>query len=315
MKRIFLSALGLGLAGGGLALFTFVTARRIDRALPPPGRFIEADGVRIHFTDEGSGPPIVMIHGLAGNLRNFTHSLVDLLRGDFRVIAIDRPGSGNSTRPTGASPRLTAQARTVAATIKALGIERPLLVGHSLGGTLALATALDHPHAVGGLALLAPLTIPTDILPAPFRLMAIRSPLLRRLVAWTVAVPSAILRRNTTLAMLFGPDPVPPDFATRGGSLLGLRPQSFQTASADLMAINDDLPGLAARYGSIAVPAGILFGEGDQIVDYRINGEALVERIPGLDLELIEGGGHMTPITAPDRAAAFIRRLASRIGA
>jgi pimeloyl-ACP methyl ester carboxylesterase len=71
---------------------------KIERAVPPLGTVIDLDGARMHYVDRGSGPPIVMIHGLAGNLRNYTYALVDHLTNDFRVIAIDRPGSGYSAR-------------------------------------------------------------------------------------------------------------------------------------------------------------------------------------------------------------------------
>ncbi len=314
LSSLAVGAAGLaGLTTGGLALFAAITSRRIERALPPSGRFIDAGGARIHYIDQGSGPPIVLIHGLSGQVRNFTHSLVARLCGDFRVIAIDRPGSGYSTRPRGSSARPASQAATIAAFIAALGLERPLLVGHSMGGAMALATALDHPASVGGLALLAPHAAPVYAVPKPFRLLAIENPILRRLAAWTIAIPSSIVRRDTVLGTLFGPEPVPADFATAGGSLLSLRPASFEAASADMMAVNEDLPAMSGRYEELSVPIGILFGDGDRVLDYRSNGRAIAARLANLDFELIEGGGHMTPITAPDRAAAFIRRIAGRM--
>jgi pimeloyl-ACP methyl ester carboxylesterase len=140
----------------GLAVFTAWTARQVEKKLPPHGHFIEVDGARIHYLDEGSGPPLLLIHGLAGQMRNFTHSLLDRLKGDYRVIILDRPGCGYSTRPRRASAAISAQARTISHLIQSLGLERPLVVGHSMGGAIALSLALNHPEQVGGLALLAP---------------------------------------------------------------------------------------------------------------------------------------------------------------
>ena len=144
----------------GLAVFAAWTARQVEKLLPPRGTFIEVDGARIHYLDEGSGPPLVLIHGLGGQMHNFTHSLLDRLKRDHRVIILDRPGSGYSSRPQHGSATLASQARTIAHFIDALGLDRPLVVGHSLGGAIALMLALDHPDKVGGLALLAPATHP-----------------------------------------------------------------------------------------------------------------------------------------------------------
>ena len=207
----------LGLTAAGLALFSARTARQVEQAVPPLGRFIEVDGARIHYLDEGSGPPLLLIHGLAGQMRHFTYSLLDRLKGDYRVVILDRPGSGYSTRPPQASAAISAQARVIASFAKALGLERPLVVGHSLGGAIALSLALDHPEQVGGLALIAPATHPQEHVSPVFRALVIRSALLRWLVAWTLATPLSIRNGALALKIVFGPEPVPADFATRGG--------------------------------------------------------------------------------------------------
>ena len=295
----------------GLVWFTARTAHKIEAALPPRGQFMEIDGQRIHYIDKGSGPAIVMIHGLGGNLNHFTYALVDRLAGDFRVIAVDRPGSGYSTRPKDASAALGAQAATLAGLIRRLQLQKPLLVGHSLGGALALTVALHHPDCAGALALIAPLTHARDEAPEVFRGLAIRSKLLRTLLGWTLATPLSILKRDKTLAVVFGPDAVPADFAVKGGALLGLRPKSFYATSSDLMAANDDLPATMQRYGSLAIPFGMLFGKGDRLLDYREQGEAMKQQCPALDLELIDGG-HMLLLTAPGPCVEMIRRVAAK---
>jgi NAD(P)-dependent dehydrogenase (short-subunit alcohol dehydrogenase family) len=133
----------------GLVLFTAWTAHQVETNMPPRGKFIDIDGARLHYIDKGSGPPLVLIHGLAGQILNFTHSLLGRLSNDFRVIILDRSGSGYSLRPDETLAPLTAQARLVSRFCQALGLERPVVVGHSLGGAIALALALDHPEQVG----------------------------------------------------------------------------------------------------------------------------------------------------------------------
>lgn len=293
----------------GLVFFTARTARKVEAALPPRGKFMQVDGERIHYVDRGgAGPAIVMIHGLAGNLMHFTYALADQLSGDFRVIMVDRPGCGYSERPEGAPADLKAQGATLAKFMRGLGLKQPLVVGHSLGGAIALALGLDHPDCVSGLALIAPLTQVVET-PAPFRGLDIKSPLLRSIIAWTLAIPVGMRTADQALKDVFAPEKPSPDFMTRGGGALGLRPRSFYAASADLRAAHDSLGEVVRRYPSLTVPVGILFGKSDAILEPGLNGKTTKDQIPGLSLQLIEGG-HVLPVTQPDAVAGFIRRMA-----
>lgn len=309
------AATALVLAIAALVAFSARVARRVEREVPPQGWFYTVEGAVIHAVSGGTagGPTILMIHGLAGQLRHFTYALFPLLAARFRLIAIDRPGSGHSERFGDAGAGLRAQAAMIHEFLRREGIERPLVVGHSLGGAIALQLALDHPDSVGGLALLAPLTAPQRTPPVVFRGIAIASRTLRFVVAHTIAVPIAIRRRRAVLAMAFGPNPVPPDYPTRGGSLLGLRPAAFSATAADLLAAFHDLPALAARYESLQVPVGVFFGASDRILDPREHGVAFQSRLPEVDLELREGLGHMVQVSDPQAVARFIERMAARV--
>jgi pimeloyl-ACP methyl ester carboxylesterase len=300
---------------GGLAIFAAWTARQVEKRLPPRGHFIEVDGARIHYVDEGSGPPLVLIHGLGGQMHNFTHSLLDRLKRDHRVVILDRPGSGYSTRPPHGSAALGAQAHTIAHFIDALGLDRPLVVGHSLGGAIALTLALDHPEKVSGLALLAPATHAAKTVPPLFRGLYVKSPVMRQLVAWTMAIPMSIRNRDLVLGTVFGSGAVPADFAIKGGGLLTLRPHSYIAASSDLIAAIEGLQHLPARCSSLTVPVGILFGTGDLLLDHKVHGEGLAAKLPGAHFELIEDGGHMILITSADHCAEFIARMVQRAAA
>jgi pimeloyl-ACP methyl ester carboxylesterase len=294
---------------GGLVIFTAVTARRVEAALPPRGSFIEVAGARIHYLDKGSGPAIVILHGLGGQMGNFTYALLERLTDEFRVILMDRPGSGYSTRARGATGRLSEQAATVAEFIRKLALERPLLVGHSLGGAVALSVALDHPEVVKGLALIAPVTHLPEKVPGPFRALDIKSKTLRWLVAWTVATPLGIRRGKAILGAIFSPEAAPADFPTRAGGLLGLRPRSFYNTSSDMRAVNLDLRAMVERYSSLRVPVRILFGTSDRVLSHHVNGEAMKAKSSMASLELV-AGGHMLPITAADLTAKFIKAAA-----
>jgi pimeloyl-ACP methyl ester carboxylesterase len=293
----------------GLVAFSRYVAHRVEQALPAQGRFIDIGADRIHYVEYGNGPPIVFVHGLSGQLRNFAYLHMKELAQSHRVILIDRPGSGHSTRGACSSASISAQARTVAMFIDAMGLNKPLLVGHSLGGAIALAVGLNHQQSVGRLALIAPLTHMADPV-AAFRGLMIRSSLLRRIVSVTLAAPFAIKGSRAILDIVFGPDDVPKDFPTKGGGLLGLRPRTFYAASSDMMAIPDELPAMESRYATLRLPVDVLYGREDRILDWRHHGEALKRKLDHTTLRLVDGG-HMLPVTAPVVTMEWLQAIAA----
>ena len=286
-------------------------ARRAEAAAPRIGKTTRVPGGAIHWVEAGQGRPIVLIHGLGGQFRHWTYAVAGLLSDDFRVISIDRPGCGYSERATDDHAALTTQARMIVGFLDAEGVERPLIVGHSLGGAISLTIALEHPEAISGIALVAPLTHPTTP-SAAFAGLGVISPLKRRLLAWTLAVPMAKKYAQATLQAIFAPEPAPEDFVIRGGGVLGLRPKAFVATSADFVA-SGGIGALSARWEEIATPGGMLYGDQDAILDFREQGEALVARLPHLEWEVLEDRGHMLPITAPEATAGFIRRMADKV--
>ncbi len=304
---------GLAAASALLWAFSARITRRIEAAVPINGRFVVVGGERLHYCEEGSGPPLVMIHGLMGNSRNLTYALSGQLRKRFRVITLDRPGSGYSTRHAGTAADLPAQARQIAAFINALGLDKPLVLGHSLGGALALALALDHPHAVGGLVLVAPLTHPQRRLPLVFLGLAVRPAWLRRWLAHTLALPIGLLTQASVVKAVFAPDAAPADFATRGGGLLGMRPNNFYAASTEINQVNAHLPQMVERYPQLTLPIGLIYGARDKVLDFQKHGQALASKVPGVKLQVVEGRGHMLPITATERVAALVEQVARRV--
>lgn len=313
-------ALGIVIAAVTIALLTFAIAvirtRRIaaeaERMVPPSGKFIDIDGNRIHYVEKGAGRPILFIHGLGAQLHQFRSTLFDKIEG-YRLIAIDRPGSGYSERVAGATGGLSEQALVVRHFIEALRLERPLVVGHSLGGAVALTLAVEHPQCLSGLALLSPYTHHTGAIAPEFAALYIPSPLKRRLIAETVAVPATQKHAQETLAFVFGPQSAPANYMTEGGGWLGLRPSHFYATSTDIVAIGNDYPRVQQKFGEIELPVGILFGTADRVLDYQKHGVEMVGRIPDLDLELAEGVGHMPQFSTTVQTAAFVKRMAERV--
>lgn len=309
LALLFLLAV-LGIAC--LVLATLWIAAKAQRLVPPVGKFIEIDGNRIHYVDVGEGRPIVFLHGLGAQLHHFRHTLFGHFGPGYRLIALDRPGSGYSVRARGATGRLPEQAALVRRFIEKLGLERPLVVGHSLGGAVTLTLAVEHPEAISGIALLGPLTHLETRARQRFDLLYIPSRLKRWIMAYTVAIPLSLRYARPTMEFIFAPQAFPADYMVDGGGWLGLRPVHFQATSADVVAIEQDLGRIEQRYGEIAMPAGILFGTADRVIDIRIHGEPMRGKIEGLDFEPVDDVGHMPQFAEPRRVIGFIERIAAR---
>lgn len=295
-------------------LWTMVVAASAKRAVPKTGKTLVVQGNEIHYLDKGprDAPVLVFIHGLTGNLCNFSDSLISELSRDFRVINLDRPGSGYSKRVSDDAATLPAQAHIIGEFLDHLGVNNPVLVGHSLGGAVALAMALERPGKSGALALLCPLTQMMDKPPDVFEILTIKPKILRLLLGYTLAGPVSKLTLGSSLAQVFAPEPVPADFPTRGGALLGVRPVTFFGAGADLNGLQMSLPDQVARYAAdLETPGGILYGADDKLLDPDIHGREM--QAHGLFFEELPGRGHMIPATAPEACATFIRRIAAMV--
>ena len=250
-----------------------------------------------------------MVHGLAGNLQNFTYGVAAPLAQNHRVICVDRPGCGYSKRSSHADASLEAQADTIVSLLDHLQIESAVFVGHSLGGAISLAAAQRHPDRVKALALIAPLThLPDEPSPA-FKALDVSSSWLRSILGWTLAVPGTLYRMSLSLKIIFGPERAPADFAIRGGGILSLKPQTFISASSDLQNVGWSMPAIEAAYASMQTPVHVLFAKEDRILDCKLNGEDLPSRIPGAQITLVTGG-HMLPVTQVEACVQFIEGVA-----
>jgi pimeloyl-ACP methyl ester carboxylesterase len=127
--------------------------RTAPRHRQPTARRVPGDGVSLHARDwGGAGAPVVLLHGLASNARIWDGVAPRLVAAGLRVVALDQRGHGDSAQPDGGYDFATV-GRDLAAACAALGLERPLLAGHSWGADVALRFAADRPGAVAGLAL------------------------------------------------------------------------------------------------------------------------------------------------------------------
>ena len=148
----------VGGAVAAVAALRWLRRRKEDidwRSVRPPGAIVDVDGVPIHYIERGSGPAAaVLIHGFLGHTYSFRYLIPELAK-DRRVVAVDLKGSGYSGRPQKGDYSLTEQARLVIRLMDKLGIDRASVVGHSLGGEVAMRLAANWPERVEKLVLAA----------------------------------------------------------------------------------------------------------------------------------------------------------------
>jgi pimeloyl-ACP methyl ester carboxylesterase len=185
-------------------------------------RLVDEKGVRMSYLVAGSGPSVVLIHGLGGAVSSWTE-LAPLLARTRRVIAPDLPGHGRSS-PLAAAPNLNPFADRVAGVLEREGVEAATVVGHSFGGSVALRLAMRHPRLVSALVLAGAAGISSSrraavfglrlsafLKPArriaPYRRRIARSPFLRARVfgGWGASDPAALSPRAAE-AFLAGPE-------------------------------------------------------------------------------------------------------------
>ncbi len=305
-----IAAAAVGLAA--LALVNHLAAGRAERANPPRGRFITVDGVRLHCIEQGQGSPILLLHGNGATAEDFAISgVLDRLSASHRVIAIDRPGFGYSERPRARDWSPEAQAALMVSACAALGVERPVVVGHSWGTLVALRIALDHPTAVGGLALLSGYYTPTPRLDVPaFSISAI--PILGDVLRYTIGPLLGWLMAPSAFKRLFQPSPVSKRFKERFPTGLSLRPSQLRATAADTAQMIQGAAAIQARLAELDLPLLIMAGTGDKIVDFKTQSEGLHEKLPRSALHAVTDAGHMVHHIAPIAVAAAIERLAAR---
>jgi pimeloyl-ACP methyl ester carboxylesterase len=297
----------------GAAIFNRWSAARAERDHPPIGAFVEVDGTTVHYYQRGAGPAIVLIHGSASLVDDFVVSgLIDLLAERHRVIAFDRPGYGYTPRPRGIDWTPERQAALLVAACARLGIDRPLVVGHSWGTLPALAWALDHPQAISGLALLSGYYFPTGR-PDAVMVAIAGAPGIGDVFANTVAPLQTRVTGPLGNRMIFSPtDPTDAFLADMPFALL-LRPSQLRATAIDSGQMPASAARLAPRYGELDLPIAIVWGDGDKLVKQEDQSPVLAEQIPKAVATRMEGVGHMVHHTGPTRVAAAILAVADRI--
>ena len=272
-----------------------------------------ADGLCVRVVEPVAPPPpeapvAVFVHGWACSVYSFRHNLLEVARAGLRAVAVELKGHGESDKPTDVGGySLEAMGRHLLDVLDALGVERALLVGHSMGGAVAVQAALEAPGRVRGLVLLAPVGFGTIDLMWLVRLatpdaVAPVLPYVVPRVAVGVALRLAYGRHGRA-----GARDVDEYWAPT-------RAPAFVRAMRRLLHAFEWAPGRKEQLQRLRTPALVLFGSEDRLV--RPSSERVyVACAPNARLELIAGAGHVLPEEVPTEVNAAIVRFSSSLGA
>jgi len=227
------------------------------------------EGVRVRYRVAGEGPPVVLVHGLAGSSR-WWEPVVDDLAAELRVHLVDLPGFGSARRRRFVLADAPSYLRTA---IAAFGLERTHLLGHSLGGAVCARVAALWPEVVGRL-----------VLAAPAGLLGRRRPL-----GYTLSLAATFRRARPALMRRIAVD-----------SLIA-GPRTVYRAGTELLGdVN-----LEAELQGIRSPTLLLWGDRDLLVGREV-AEQFAGVIPHASLVMLEGAGHVSMV---DRPREFAREV------
>lgn len=304
-----------------LAAITLWKARgheaRAEAAYPPKGQFVEIDGHRVHAVvigpEAAEAPDLVLIHGASGSTRDMTFDLAPRLARDYRVIVLDRPGLGHTDRIGRGGASITEQAALLQQAAAQLGAARPIVLGHSYGGAVALAWAVTRPDALSALVPVAGAAKPWDgALPALYRVLShpVLGPIAAPLI--TAFVPESYV--EGAVAGIFAPQVPPEGYLSHVGAALTLRRETLRENALQRANLLTEIEALHSRYDGITVPIEIVHGSADTTVGLLIHARPLADQVPGAHLTDLDGIGHMPHHAAPDAVVAAIHRARNRAG-
>ena len=299
-----------------LALITQIGVLALQHTYPAQGKVIEVAGASLNIVDigprDGAEPPVVMIHGASSNLEIMRQPLGGRLTEKRRVILIDRPGHGWSTRARLADSTPAIQARMIDEALEKLGVGRVILVVHSWSGALGARMALDFPRRVAGLVMLAPVAYPWPGGVGWYN-KVVTTPVIGPLLAYTITLPLGFFLTESGSRGAFLPQIMPQDFVSNTATPLLLRPREFLANARDLVTLKAAVAEQAPRYANIGAPMVVITGDVDKTVSTNIHSRPLAAVVPNAKLIVLPDVGHMVQSAAPDLVVAEIEAMIGTI--
>jgi pimeloyl-ACP methyl ester carboxylesterase len=276
------------------------------------GEFVIVEGLRLHYVRQGTGTPVVLLHGNAGFTHDYSIVMRRLAEQGYTALAFDRPGHGLSERNGNVMATAQVQAGLIREALLQLKIERPIMVGHSWGGMLVLAYALQFETEISAVVLLAPAAYPEeggfDAQKALIEIPGLGDLIIRMsspIIDWEI---------RRTLERAFSPDVVPPDYLELATAIWN-RPGQIKAIVQDEADFSSTALALSHHYSEIRVPTFIVTGDSDLLVKPEMHAFPLHRAIKHSRLLVLAETGHMLPHTRPEvvlEAIQFVNAQASR---
>ncbi|MFT4113113.1 alpha/beta fold hydrolase [Silvibacterium sp.] len=256
---------------------------------------LTVNDVSLYVEQAGSSaqPSLVFLHYWGGTHRTWSQ-VIAALGEDFHTVAFDSPGWGQS----GASPRgytIHAQAELTQALLDTLGLERYILVGHSMGGKVAQLVASRRPRGLAGLVLVAPATPVPSLMPEEAKQQQLHAYDNRETALQSIRVLTARMPGAQTVAQIVE------------DSLSAIAEAKLVWPTIGMA---EDI---SAEVGRISAPTLLLAGELDQVDSIEQHRREVIARIPDAALRIIPGAGHLLPIDAPVVVAQEIASFAKAV--
>lgn len=281
---------------GAFVLLTLYRARRFTQKAeadtPPIGKFIEVNGIPVHYIKQGSGPALVMIHGAGGHVKDFTYDHVARFAKDFTVIAFDRPGHGY-TPILGKTATLAQQADLISKAAAGLGVTNAYIMGFSYGGALALHLATHYKDFVNGLVLISAVSIPwPGKINITYRLMAL--PVIGPFMMAFATAYFGDAYFRATYATVFTPHETPKGYLDHVGVNMSVRYRHFVENSRQLKTLYPQVLAQFDHYKDLTIRIELIHGTNDPTVPDHIHACEFVKIVPQANLVLMQGMGHGT---------------------
>jgi pimeloyl-ACP methyl ester carboxylesterase len=296
-----------------LALMTRLGVFILQRIYPAQGERIDVAGAALNVVEIGprDAQPVVLIHGASSNLEAMRKPLGEMLATHYRVILIDRPGHGWSTRAREQDSTPAIQGRMISEALDRLGVGRAILVVHSWAGALGARMALDYPERVAGLVMLAPVAYPWPGGVGWYNKL-LTTPLIGPLLAYTITLPLGLFLIEAGARNAFLPQIMPDNYVRDTATSQLLRPPEFLANAFDLVMLKDSVKEQAPRYAEIKAPVVVISGDADKTVSTRIHSGPFAAAVRGAKLIVLQGVGHMIQNAAPDLVVREIEAMTAQ---
>lgn len=257
-----------------------------------PEQSVAAAGGRITCRHAGVGRPVVLLHGIGSGAGSWVR-LLPHLQDRFQCIAWNAPGYGGSARLVPDHPTAADYADALGRFLDALGITRPVLVGHSLGALMAASYAARYPDAVAGLVLASPARGHGRLSPEERR-----TRLATRLDAIEKHGPQGVADRRAAKLLSDRADPAARDLVA--WNMARLEPAGYAQAARMLSTSTLD-----ADVARIDLPILVVCGSADTVTPPR-DAEAVAQAAPDADCRQLAGAGHACYVEQPESFAGLI---------